>query len=255
MVELLNHHFEGVTPEMLTAQASSDYDPATNTIHYEGSRGGGPLPLRVIHWTQQDDILSISYEHYDYTTRIPDSSFVLTIRLMGDGSFRYLSNQHDTALSTQLIHRSAQELTDQEAERYMRYPEMWPVLAQNWADPEEIEPYRFGTFYGLNASGAADEKYHPEQYGDGETLLYAIPQNIFEGFSQQYFDVSSAHLRKSTFYDAEQKVYTGFRWRHPKQRYPHPQHLDQWQSDQNHLFLPGQCRTGSAYRSSNRYLH
>ena len=60
-----------------------------------GGRGGGPLYLRVTDWSQEGDLLSIFYEEYDGETGAPfeDASYLLQIRLAGDGSFRYLSNQ------------------------------------------------------------------------------------------------------------------------------------------------------------------
>ena len=94
IVETLSRYFEGITREdFLSSNRKYDYDAATDTIHYEGGRGGGPKPLRVLDWTETGDLLEIRYFGYDYTTNVPSANdYLLTIRKMPDGSFRYLSN-------------------------------------------------------------------------------------------------------------------------------------------------------------------
>lgn len=95
MAALLSRYFDGVTREMILADNKGAYDEASDSIFYEGGRGGGPLYLRVTGWSQEGDLLSIFYEEYDGETGVPfeDASYLLQIRLAGDGSFRYLSNQ------------------------------------------------------------------------------------------------------------------------------------------------------------------
>ena len=75
-------------------QRADAYDPETNTIFYEGGRGGGPLCLRVTSWMQEGDRLVIDYEGYEYYSGVPweDGFYTLTVKTMEDGSFRYLSN-------------------------------------------------------------------------------------------------------------------------------------------------------------------
>ena len=98
MVELLGRYFDGITRELiLSEEMASAYDSQTDTIHYEGGRGGGPFCLRVTSWETEEELLTLHYEHYDCATGIPyeNGQSLLTIRLMEDGSFRYLSNQED----------------------------------------------------------------------------------------------------------------------------------------------------------------
>ncbi len=95
MTTLLSKYFDGVTAQMVAESAKGAYDAATDTIHYEGGRGGGPFCLRVTGWHQDGDQLAIEYEHYDYATGVPyeDAFYTVTVRTLEDGSFRYLSNQ------------------------------------------------------------------------------------------------------------------------------------------------------------------
>lgn len=95
MLSLLNKYFDGVTRDEIISTVKATYNAKTNTIHYEGGRGGGPFPLRVVSWEENDDTLTIHYENYDFVTGIPyeNASYQLTVKLMDDGSFRYLSNQ------------------------------------------------------------------------------------------------------------------------------------------------------------------
>ena len=98
MNEQLSRYFEGIDVREHLGDSSrmySAYDPASDTIHYEGGRGGGPVCLRVTGWEENGDQLTLRYESYDYYTgeTEPDSQALLTVRLMEDGSFRYLSNR------------------------------------------------------------------------------------------------------------------------------------------------------------------
>lgn len=100
-------------------------------------------------------------------------------------------------------------LTQEQKDFYIsQYISMNPFTFQSWSDPETIESFRFGTFYGQNAFN--NPKYSPEQYAIEDTPNYEIPQNIFEEFIQLYFNVSSDYLRTSRFYDSEKEIYTGF---------------------------------------------
>ena len=96
MVKTLSRYFEGVTADMVISEPkyADAYDPETNTIFYEGGRGGGPLCLRVTSWMQEGDRLVIDYEGYEYYSGVPweDGFYTLTVKTMEDGSFRYLSN-------------------------------------------------------------------------------------------------------------------------------------------------------------------
>lgn len=97
MVEALSRYFDGVTADVFLSSfkpGRSPYDPQTNTIHYEGGRGGAIPPARVAGWSRDGDILTIDYHRYEYYSGLPvgGESRRLTVRLLEDGSFRYLSN-------------------------------------------------------------------------------------------------------------------------------------------------------------------
>jgi len=83
---------------IVSSHRVEDYDAVSGTIHYEGGRGGLAPSYRVTDWRQEGNILSLDYESYDFVTGIPyeDASYVLTVRPMEYGSFRYLSNQTAT---------------------------------------------------------------------------------------------------------------------------------------------------------------
>lgn len=94
MAALLSRYFDGVTEEQLIDKYQGIYDPASGTLHYEGGRGGGPYYLRVTGWEEDGDRLTLHYEEYSPATGEPyeDSACLLTVRLLEDGSFRYLGN-------------------------------------------------------------------------------------------------------------------------------------------------------------------
>ncbi len=95
MLSLLNRYFEGVTKEMILSRRNIDYDQETDTIFYEGGRGGVYPDRRVFDYEQKDDILTIYYHlyHEESGTIYDDRYFVLEIRILTDGSFRYLSQK------------------------------------------------------------------------------------------------------------------------------------------------------------------
>ena len=94
MAALLSRYFDGVTGEQLIDKYQDIYDPASGTLHYEGGRGGGPYYLRVTGWEEDGDRLTLRYEEYSAATGEPyeDSACLLTVRLLEDGTFRYLGN-------------------------------------------------------------------------------------------------------------------------------------------------------------------
>lgn len=95
MAETLSRYFDGVTKEMIVGRKYTDrYDPQTDTIFYEGGRGGMTPELRVTGWTREGDLLEIDYETCDYFSGAPmeGSLCTLTVRTTEDGGFRYLSN-------------------------------------------------------------------------------------------------------------------------------------------------------------------
>ena len=94
MAAQLSRYFDGVTEEQLIDKYQDIYDPASGTLHYEGGRGGGPYYLRVTGWEEDGDRLTLHYEEYSAATGEPyeDSACLLTVRLLEDGSFRYLGN-------------------------------------------------------------------------------------------------------------------------------------------------------------------
>lgn len=95
ILALLNRYFDGVTKEMILSDMAADYDPKTDTIYYEGGRGGVPPEIRVFDSEQNGDILTLYYHLYDGEsgTIYSDRYFVLEIKLLGDGSFRYFSQK------------------------------------------------------------------------------------------------------------------------------------------------------------------
>ena len=97
MAELLARYFDGLTPETALQEIRKipGYDTAKDLLHYEGGRGGGPFLLGVSRWQEEGDTLTIFYEQRSPVTGVPyeDGQWVLTVRLMEDGSFRYIANQ------------------------------------------------------------------------------------------------------------------------------------------------------------------
>lgn len=94
MTATVNRYFDGVTRQMvIDSNFRATYDATTDTLHYEGGRGGGaPDPLRVTDWKEDGTLLTLYYEAYDRDTGVPyDPSRALTVELMEDGSFRYRS--------------------------------------------------------------------------------------------------------------------------------------------------------------------
>lgn len=94
MVETLSRYFDGVSASDFISSRGIDYNAQTGTIHYEGGRGGGPKCLRVVGHAQEGDRLAIDYVNYNYATGVPEGdTYRLTVRLLEDGSFRYLTNE------------------------------------------------------------------------------------------------------------------------------------------------------------------
>lgn len=94
MAAQLSRYFDGVTEEQLIDKYQDIYDPASGTLYYEGGRGGGPFCLRVTGWEEDGDRLTLHYEEYSPATGEPyeGSACLLTVRLLEDGTFRYLGN-------------------------------------------------------------------------------------------------------------------------------------------------------------------
>ena len=97
ILETLSRYFENVTAEDVIANAErflsvAHYAPQTDTVYYEGGRGGAPILARVTGRSREGDLLLIDYDCDNIDTGILDYSRRLTVRLREDGSFRYLSN-------------------------------------------------------------------------------------------------------------------------------------------------------------------
>ncbi len=95
MVATLSRYFDGITPELVIGRKYADrYDAQTNTIFYEGGRGGMTPTFRVTGWEQEGELLKIDYETCEYFSGAPveGSLYTLTIETMENGSFRYHSN-------------------------------------------------------------------------------------------------------------------------------------------------------------------
>ncbi|MBE6899367.1 MAG: hypothetical protein E7479_01700 [Ruminococcaceae bacterium] len=95
MLLLLNQYFDGVTKEMLLSDTNAEYDQKTDTLYYEGGRGGVAPEIRVVDHEQKGDILILYYHLYDGEsgTIYSAENYVLEIRLFDNGSFRYLSQK------------------------------------------------------------------------------------------------------------------------------------------------------------------
>lgn len=92
IVDTLSRYFENVTAQDVISSWSS-YNAGTDTIYYEGGRGGGPLPLAFITgWTRDGETLLIDYESYDGETMLFTGEYRVTLKLREDGTFRYISN-------------------------------------------------------------------------------------------------------------------------------------------------------------------
>ncbi len=94
MLETLSHYFDGVTKEMIIGRKYTNaYDSQTNTIFYEGGRGGMTPVFRVDTCIEEGDRLSIGYMICDESgAPVEGSHYILTVRTLEDGTFRYLSN-------------------------------------------------------------------------------------------------------------------------------------------------------------------
>lgn len=95
MAALLSQYFDGVTEEQLIDKYQDIYDPTSGTLHYEGGRGGGPYYLRVTGWEGGRATGSPCTMR---STALPPANpmraaaCLLTVRLLEDGTFRYLGN-------------------------------------------------------------------------------------------------------------------------------------------------------------------
>lgn len=69
------------------------------------------------------------------------------------------------------------------------------VAQQNWTDANDISADSFNAFYLIKAG--------PPTSSDSE-----VSENEFETLIQQYFNVSTEHLRESTSYNPSRKTYT-----------------------------------------------
>ena len=94
LVELLSRYFDGIDRKAVV-YTKYDFDYPSDTMHYTFER---PEPeekqVRVLTSTQQDNLLRISYCMFDPNTGEPDPDGyrVLTVSLLEDGSFHYMSN-------------------------------------------------------------------------------------------------------------------------------------------------------------------
>ena len=98
MLETLSYYFENVTAQDIIASGDYDYDPATDTILYnwEGARVIEPVLLNLTSWERksgEEELFIIDYRLL-HSGENPDTaaSRRLTVKLLADGSFRYLSN-------------------------------------------------------------------------------------------------------------------------------------------------------------------
>lgn len=91
------------------------------------------------------------------------------------------------------------DLTDLDAltEKYLEPLYAEEIIATSWFFPNELNPDGFIKFYLQKAIKKTSIKEQD----------YSIPQLECENFIQQYFDVDTEHLRRSTFYNKTAKAY------------------------------------------------
>ena len=95
LVETLSGYFDGITRRSVV-YTIYDFDYPSDCMHYTFGRDydAPPSYVRVLSAHQQEDILRISYcLDSPYSGEpLEDSSRVLTVKQLDDGSFRYMSN-------------------------------------------------------------------------------------------------------------------------------------------------------------------
>ena len=133
MVKTLSRYFEGVTADMVISEPkyADAYDPETNTIFYEGGRGGGPLCLRVTSWMQEGDRLVIDYEGYEYYSGVPweDGFYTLTVNLKKpDPAGQFFRGCPNTVSQCGIINRNKIGVTSQTATLPTLFPQKAPSL-------------------------------------------------------------------------------------------------------------------------------
>lgn len=88
-------------------------------------------------------------------------------------------------------------------DKYLSAPFNSSILYTSWKKADDIEPEKFSYFYTCLLLKGISEKESTDE--DGDSL---IPAQKFEQTIQQYFDVSSAVLRRSEAYDESSGMYT-----------------------------------------------
>lgn len=98
MVQLISTYFD-IDPQMLHGALASDmrgkYDADNDTLYYEGGRGGYSPTHMVTGRRLTGDMMEIDYyqENFDGTPVPGFSHCTLTLRILPDDTFRYLSNR------------------------------------------------------------------------------------------------------------------------------------------------------------------
>ena len=95
MVALLGRYFDGITREMIISENSRNYDSSRDAICYFGGRGGVYPEIIVTDYSQSGDYITLRYILSNSTGSMVDTSkeMVLTIRLLSNGTFRYVSQR------------------------------------------------------------------------------------------------------------------------------------------------------------------
>lgn len=86
-------------------------------------------------------------------------------------------------------------------QEYLRPAANQGLLKESWESPEKINPQYFIYFYFM---------YQFNQTGkgmDADTIFLEFPAQELEAIVQQFFDVSTQHLRQATSYNTEKQVY------------------------------------------------
>lgn len=91
------------------------------------------------------------------------------------------------------------DLSDYEGltEKYLA-PVSSGIAAITWTDPEELDPSSLCVFY---------FKTQNPHRTDPPYVYVPIDAKEIEGFIKEHFDVSTKHLRKSSYYDAKTSTY------------------------------------------------
>ena len=129
---------------------------------------------------------------------------VLTVKLYGDGSFKYVGNACYDNQSAVL------DLTDLDE---LRSKYLWPIAfsyatMKSWEDASEIDANSFAIMYGYDIVWRANIPESEMEWGEDGHPYYYEEAVLLDSYAQQYFNVSSEHLQKADeYYNSERNAY------------------------------------------------